>query len=503
MRFLTRLFRARKKADGARPPARRTPHAVLSLEPLEAREVPTNLIFFGNSYTVVDDRPTMRLDHLVRDVAAAAGQGTPFVNARTPGGTLLSQHAAAMTPALVQGFMPPGQAADAVVMQGQSLETTTYFGSGNPANFMQGARDLSADVRGAFPQAKLVLLQTWARPNPSDQPAGFPVIYPTSFANQSVLQNAISNKYVESLGNLRTVYGAKTVEMAPAGEAFRLLGFNPNLYFDNGGHQNPRGALAAALTVYATVYDDNVSDISIAQATPLLVARGLTGDDWLAATSAADRAMGNLHSAENLAFVRKAYTDILARTADTAGENYWLEQLNAGHLNRPQVAARLVSSEEYNVNFVQGRYQFILNRPADTGGLNLFVGQLRNGAAVDSVRMQMFASDEFFNTSGGTNAGLVQKLYEKGLSRAASTGEVTYWVNRMNTGLSRFGLVESVINSRENRERQVRNLYTSFFNRPADAGGLNLFATALQTGTRFQDVVVMMLQSPEYYLMSR
>jgi Domain of unknown function (DUF4214) len=421
------------------------------------------------------------------------------VNARYPGGTLLSQHAAAMTPALVQAYMPAGQAADAVVMQGQSLETTMLFGTGNPANFLQGARDLSADVRGAFPQAKLVLLQTWARPNPSE----IADLYPTRFANQNDLQNVISGKYAESLNNLRDLYGAKTVEMAPAGEAFRLLGFNPNLYFDTGGHPNPRGALVAALTVYATVYDDNVSDISIAQATPLLVARGLTGDDWLAATSAADRAMGNLHSAENLAFVRKAYADILARTADTAGENYWLEQLNSGHLNRHDVTARLVSSEEYNVNFVRGRYNFILNREADAGGLNLFVGQLRNGAAVDSVRMQMFASDEFYALSGGTSAGLVQKLYEKGLSRTASASEVNYWVGRLNTGLSRFGLVEAVVNSRENRERQVRNLYTAFFNRPADAGGLNLFATALQTGTRFQDVVVMMLQSPEYYLMSR
>ena len=183
MRFLTRLFRSRKKADRARPPARRAPHPVLALEPLEAREVPTNLMFFGNSYTVVDDRPTMRLDQFVRDVAAAAGQGAPFVNARTPGGTLLSQHAAAMTPALVQGYMPTGQAADAVVMQGQSMETTTVFGTGSPANFIQGGADLSADVRGAFPQAKLVLLQTWARPNPSE----IADLYPTNGFSFEVL----------------------------------------------------------------------------------------------------------------------------------------------------------------------------------------------------------------------------------------------------------------------------------------------------------------------------
>ena len=467
--------------------------ATLSVTPLDDRLLPaTGVLLFGNSYTD-NSRPDTRVADLVRELAAAAGRPPVVTGVRAPGGETLAGHAAAVDQAAVRAMLPAGQAADLAVFQGQSLEAAAgTVGTETVARFRQGAYDLAADVRGAFPAARVVLYETPARP--ASAADFYPGFYPAPVAMQADIRDG----YLGALGGLRERFGP-AVEIAPAGEAFGELGFAADLYLDTGGHPSARGALAVALTVYATAFDDNVSDIPAAAAGPLLASRGLTAADWVAVTPAVDRAVGRAAAAQNERFVRQLYLDVLGRPADAGGLGLFLGRLTDGSLDRRQVAQVIVASDEYARRAVGTQYRQYLGRPADADGLRHFTGQLLAGQGLDRVRVGLVGSDEYFARAGGTPAAFVRQLYRDALGRQADPDGLDHWTGHLAAGASRSDVTDAVLGSTEGRQRQVRADYAGLLRRPADAGGLNAFVGLLRQGVRYQDYLVLLLESSEYY----
>lgn len=456
---------------------------------LEERATPANLLFFGNSYTNAGDPRTM-IPSLVRDIAVAAGQTSPGLAERTPGGETLLGHAAAVTPTTIRALMP---SADVVIFQGQSQETwTSYFGTGILNNLVSGAQQLGDDVRAAYPNARIVLYETWARPGPDPTPD----VYPTPYASPAALQNETLAGYVTTLNALRTRFGTTSVDLAGAGEAFRNLGFASNLYVDAGGHASPRGALAAALALYGVIYDDNVSDIPAARAAALLQSRGLGAADWAQATAAADLANGQIRSAQNRKFVQQLYRDFLGREADAGGLDNFHQALTVGTLRRDQLVGILLGSDEYLTAFVDSQYRRFLGRGVDSVGLAHFLANLRAGMDFDRVRQALLASDEFYVRSGSTPAGFVRELYQLTLNRAPDTNA---WDAHAAGGpAARSAVAWAFLNSTERRTAQVGTLYTSLLRRTGDVGGVNGFVALLQSGWRVQDAMVVLSASAEY-----
>lgn len=462
----------------------------LGLETLEDRLVPTNILFFGNSYTDAGNPATL-IPALVQEIAMAAGQAAPGVAERAPGGYRLDQHAAEQTPATIRNLIG---SADFVVFQGQSQEAwASYFGTATVNRFIQGAKDLADDVRGAFPNAKIIMYETWARSGSNSDVA----IYPYVYANPSALQTEILQAYSAAMTSVQAKYGKNAADMAPAGEAFKNLNFNNALYADAGGHPTVRGALVAALSIYEAIYGDNTSDIPAARAASLLQSRGLNANDWIAATQAADLATGQIHLPQNQKFVEQLYQDILNRTYDVNGRNYFLNQITSGAMTRSQVADAFLKSDEYLTKYVDSQYRTILGRAADPAGMNYLLTQLRGGMNLESVRQMMFNSDEFFTKSGGTNAGFVTQLYKQFFNRAP---ESNFWQTALDNGnTTRARVVQAFIFSGENRANQVSLFYNSLVRRAPDAAGLSYFIGRLNTGAKLQDIVSMLAGSDEYY----
>jgi Domain of unknown function (DUF4214)/IPT/TIG domain/SdrD B-like domain/Invasin, domain 3 len=105
-------------------------------------------------------------------------------------------------------------------------------------------------------------------------------------------------------------------------------------------------------------------------------------------------------------FVDAMYQSLLGRSFDTAGEANWLGQLGddaSGNPTRPavmtheQVIAAFLYSTESETRLTEGYYEVFLQRTADAAGLNGWLGQLQQGAGFLTTGQQFLSSDEFYN----------------------------------------------------------------------------------------------------------
>ena len=86
----------------------------------------------------------------------------------------------------------------------------------------------------------------------------------------------------------------------------------------------------------------------------------------------------------NTRYVYWVYNDLLGRSPDTAGVNYWASLLNSG-VPRPTVAWALVNSNEYRGDVLGGMYQQFLGRSIDATGLAYWTNQVAGGMTLRAV----------------------------------------------------------------------------------------------------------------------
>ena len=141
-----------------------------------------------------------------------------------------------------------------------------------------------------------------------------------------------------------------------------------------------------------------------------------------------------------------------------------------------------------------------------------------NGSFTYTPNAGFDGSDSFtFVANDGTSSSLraatvtlnskdynfVSNLYVETLNRAAgstSSGEIMFWVNQLSGGASRTSVSSSFVNSTEARTNLINGFYQSYLGRPADAGGLTSFLTAMSAGMTSPQIQLIILSSNEYFL---
>ena len=191
-----------------------------------ARSTCVRVLFIGNSYTFVNDLPTV-----FRDLARSAGRNVE-TGMVAEGGETLAQHAASSDDASAIN----GGHWQYVVLQEQSEIPSVE--SLRQSEMYPAARSLVAAVRvtGATP----LLLETWAHQ------AGWPE-YQLTYAS---MQAAIDAAYGTLAGQLQ-------VGVAPTGQAWQaVVDADPTiaLWQSDGSHPTPAGTFLAACVVFTRVF---------------------------------------------------------------------------------------------------------------------------------------------------------------------------------------------------------------------------------------------------------
>jgi hypothetical protein len=95
-------------------------------------------------------------------------------------------------------------------------------------------------------------------------------------------------------------------------------------------------------------------------------------------------------------FLSAVYADVLGRSPDPAGQQFWSGKLAAG-VTRTNVAAGILASLESDQDLVAGWYPEFLRRPVDPSGLATFTQALQRGFSQEQILIDILSSNEYFN----------------------------------------------------------------------------------------------------------
>jgi hypothetical protein len=199
----------------------------------------------------------------------------------------------------------------------------------------------------------------------------------------------------------------------------------------------------------------------------------------------------------NEQFVNALYQGLLGRQADAGGLAYWEGLLNAG-VSRFDVAERIQSSPEFLQDEVAAAYQTILHRQVDPLGLMAWTGFLAAGHSPNELAAQLAGSPEFSQTQGASNSAFLSALYQDALGRSVDPLGQAFWGSALASGESREQVAAAVFSSPEFLGDQVEGAYHQLLARDATVTELDAAITALEQGTRQDQIVAGIVASTEF-----
>ncbi|WP_116284225.1 DUF4214 domain-containing protein [Subtercola boreus] len=192
-------------------------------------------------------------------------------------------------------------------------------------------------------------------------------------------------------------------------------------------------------------------------------------------------AVGGVSNGTN-AFVNALYWDFLSRSPAQADIVFWNRQF-AGGAGLGAVSTGFVTSDEYRLIRIDAAYSKILGRGPDAGGRADWLRWMQQGLiTTDDIETSFYASQEYFDKQGGSNASFVQAIYTTLLHRDASSADVSFW-SRLIAQNGRAWVIAQFWDSTETISERVSLMYASYLGRTPDPAGLaNWVGTALQLG---------------------
>lgn len=155
----------------------------------------------------------------------------------------------------------------------------------------------------------------------------------------------------------------------------------------------------------------------------------------------------------SVTFIQQLYSRFLGRDADSAGVNYWQQQLDGNSVNAVQATLDFIQSSEFSdtVAPIARLYYATLDRIPDADGLLYWITAYQNGTPISQISNGFMASDEFQSKYGdlSENRDFLNQLYQNVLGRAADSAGIDYWLELMEQGLSRSDVVDGFANSAE------------------------------------------------------
>lgn len=200
---------------------------------------------------------------------------------------------------------------------------------------------------------------------------------------------------------------------------------------------------------------------------------------------------------EPLAFVNGIYGNLLQRTADPAGQNYWTWRLQTG-ATYERIAREVWDSAEHRRMQVEEYYATYLGRLPNSGELIYWVGAFLRGATELQVEHAFLTSPEYM-ANHARDEIFLQGLYQDVLGRDADLGGLAYWLSLLQAGVSRAQVALLIQTSPEAYRRVVGQLYRAYLGREVDATGEQYWTSRLLSGqTDVRSTVALLLDSLEY-----
>jgi|GEM_PF-934039 len=202
----------------------------------------------------------------------------------------------------------------------------------------------------------------------------------------------------------------------------------------------------------------------------------------------------------NEVFVTDLYRDILNRTPDGGGLNYFSTILNNNLVNRSQVTLAIETSVEARISQVEKLYAALLNRVADQDGLNSSVLFLEHGGSMIQLREVITVSPEYFQTRGSSsNSTFLDALANDAVGHTADSTTKANELGLLNIGVPRTQMVDIYFSLQEAQRLIIAGYYKQLLARSPDPGAQIAFVNAMQHNIPEELVVMVIGGSDEYF----
>ena len=325
-------------------------------------------------------------------------------------------------------------------------------------------------------------------------------------ADNDVVAGTYLSDYISGYGGSDLLQGGSGGDILVGGSGNDLINGGGGL--DTAVFNGNKDNYTVTLTDYGRTVDDNLGTDGVDS---LFSIERLEFSDTMVAFDIDDTA-GQAY---------RIYQAAFNRTPDEGGLGFWIEQMDNG-MSLNQVATSFINSAEFkdmyganptNAQFVTLLYNNVLHRSPDQTGYNYWMNELENGTPREQALIGF--SESFENKVAlmafdmDSNIGQAYRLYQAAFDRTPDLQGLNYWVNEMDHGAPLTELSTGFINSEEFQslygtnptdEEFIELLYNNVLDRNPDSGGYNYWLTQMDYGLSREEVLIGFSESIENQL---
>ncbi len=225
-------------------------------------------------------------------------------------------------------------------------------------------------------------------------------------------------------------------------------------------------------------------------------------------------------------FVERLYTVALGRDSEIEGKNYWITALQNGATGAEAAhgfffAPEVVNANLSNVEYVTRLYRTFMDREPDSAGLNFWINELMSGKSREEVFYGFINSTEWINIceNCGINPGattpvpsqrdaviaFATRLYTTCLGRDGEAEGIEYWTDLLVSGTvtgtyaaHEFFFSGEFLDGNHNNVEFINRLYRTFMGREASSDELDYWVSALYNGGSREAIFNGFATSPEF-----
>lgn len=163
------------------------------------------------------------------------------------------------------------------------------------------------------------------------------------------------------------------------------------------------------------------------------------------------------------------------------------------------VAMSLTHSAAYDVRLVTQAYEQYVGRSPDAAGLSYWVIRMESGLTDGQLTAALISSPEYVQTHGGSDSLWIGAMYQDLLGRSADLAGLQHWLTALDSGVNRYEVALGIATSAEHEAMVVANDYFTYLGRAASPADIDYWVGQFEQGTQNEDVVAGFLASPEYF----
>jgi RHS repeat-associated protein len=167
--------------------------------------------------------------------------------------------------------------------------------------------------------------------------------------------------------------------------------------------------------------------------------------------------------------------------------------------NLDTVTSGLIHNAEYFGRLVTAVYQRYLGRAPDAAGVAFWVTAMQNGMSDERLEADVLGAPEYIQDHGGSGAGWVIAMYHDVFGRTPDAGGLQCWLNALQSGMSPTLIALGFTASAEREGQRITADYQQLLGRGPEPGAVDFWLRQYQQGVSNENVVAGIVGSPENF----